>query len=335
MAGDERRQALLGAKLAALVRDRWGDEAGRGRAGSLPGAATLRLAGDAWVLADADGEPTRTLGAALLWSSRQGVDRLHLLLDDDRAAGDVARRAAGFAPWPEVWRVDGRQLVAAEPRALAPEPLLDPRLVPMADLIRAAGADAVVEHGVLTGEVLGLEVARAFVDDEGPRLEVGVGKHDRHAQRLLLGDVPTADALARAVALVRDHRRSDAPPHPLKRLAPERWLRARLVAEPELVGAAHLAPAPSPVVRDDLRQPAPAAAAGLDGDGRPVVVVCSVGIDLELVPAAVDVRLADGRDPRLLVVVPERDDQPVLRTMVDALAEPADVVTVPDDWRRP
>jgi hypothetical protein len=205
----------------------------------------------------------------------------------------------------------------------------------LADELLAAGAEPVVEHGVLRGEVLGLEVARVVVDGEGAYIEVGVGKHDRHAQRLVHGDEPTADALARAVATVAAHRRSDAPRHPLNRLAPERWLRARVVAEPALVGAAHLAPVPSPVDRDDLRQPAPAPAAGSDVEGRPLLIVCSTGVDVDLVPVAVDARLADGRDPRLVLVVPERDDHPLLRALAAALREPAEVMTVPDDWRLP
>ena len=121
--------------------------------------------------------------------------------------------------------------------------------------------------------------------------------------------------------------------HPYNRLSPERWLRARAVAEPALVGAAHLTPVPSPVDPDDLRKPAPAPAAGVDLEGRPLLAVFSTGVDVDLVPVAVDARIADGRDPRLVLVVPERDDHPYLRPLAEALREPAEVVTVPDDWR--
>ena len=263
------------------------------------------------------------------------VEQLHLLVDDAGAAGVLARRAAGFADPPTVWRVDGTALGPASPDPLSPEPPLDRDVEPFADVIRAAGADAVVEHGVLRGEVLGLEVARAVVDDYGPMLEVGVGKHDRQAQRMVHGDEPTADALARVVATVEGHRRAAAPHHPYNRLAPERWLRARVVAEPGLVGAAELVAVPSPVEVDDLRRPAPAAAAGTDLEGRPLLAVFSTGVDVDLVPAAVDALQADGRNPRLVIVVPERDDHPYLRPLAEALREPAEVVTVTDDWRAP
>ena len=284
-----------------------------------------------WVLAE--DEASRALGRALLWANRFALGEVNLLASEE--TGLLARRGAAFTAPPAVWRVDGTELRPAEPAALPPSLPLDPRAAALADELRTAGAEPVVEHGVLRGEVLGLEVARVVVDEEGAYLEVGVGKHDRHAQRLVHGYEPTSDALARAVATVAAHRRSDAPHHPLNRLAPERWLRARVVAEPGLVGAAHLAPVPSPVDRDDLRQPAPAPAAGTDLDGKPLLVVRSTGIDVDLVPAAVDTRLADGRHPRLVLVVPERDDHPLLRALAAALREPAEVVTVSDDWRRP
>jgi hypothetical protein len=287
--------------------------------------------GTGWVLADEESE--RALGKALLWAQRFPLENLHVIVDDN--AGALARRAAAFAEPPTVWRVDGTALNPAEPDPLPEAQDLDPRVAPLADAIRAAGAEPVVEHGVLRGEVLGLEVARAVVDDHGPMLEVGVGKHDRQAQGMVHGNEPTADVLARVIAMVEGHRRAGAPHHPYNRLASERWLRARAVADPGLVGAAELAAVPSPVEVDDLRKPAPAPAAGVDPEGRPILAVFSTGVDVDLVPAAVDARLADSRNPRLVIVVPERDDHPFLRPMAEALKEPAEVVTVPDDWRSP
>jgi hypothetical protein len=253
----------------------------------------------------------------------------------DEGAAVLARRAGAFGIPPTVWRVDGTTLTAAEPAPVAAEPPLDPRVASLSDVIRAAGAEPVVEHGVLRGEVLGLEVARAAVDEHGPVLEVGVGKHDRQAQGMVHGDEPTTDSLARVVAMVEGHRRAAAPLHPYNRLAPERWLRARALADPALVGAAELEPVPSPVAVDDLRKPAPAPAAGVDLQGRPVLAVFSTGVDVDLVPVAADARLADGRNPRLLIVVPERDDHAYLRPLAEALKEPAEVITVPDEWRSP
>ena len=72
----------------------------------------------------------------------------------------------------------------------------------------------VVEHGVVTGEVRGLEVCRVVdVDDGGGRvrLEVGVGPHDREAFAIIHGDVPTRAALAGVVAAVAAARRPTRP----------------------------------------------------------------------------------------------------------------------------
>jgi hypothetical protein len=206
--------------------------------------------------------------------------------------------------------------------------------VAWADVLRVHGAEPVVEHGILTGEVLGLEVARVVVDGAGAHLEVGVGSQDRRAQLLLRPDRPATEALAQAVAAVREWRAPGARPHPAATLAAERWLRAAVVARPDLVGAAHLAPVPPPLPRGDLRQPSPTSAAGVDGDDHPVLVVCSTGIDLDLVPTAADTRLADGRPGvRLILAVPPGDDYPITRRLAGALRHPGQVVTVPAEWR--
>ena len=113
-----------------------------------------------------------------------------------------------------------------------------------------AGAVPVVEHGVVSGEVRGLEVCRVVDDPQtgAVRLEVGVGAHDREAFAIVHGDVPTVEALAGVVDAVKAHR-SPGTPHPLNRLAPERLLRWRLEQEPSLVGLASVTPTQPPVPR--------------------------------------------------------------------------------------
>ncbi len=68
-----------------------------------------------------------------------------------------------------------------------------------------------------------------------------------------------------------------------------------------------------------------------------MVAVCSIGVDLDLAPTAADQRAAfaaaTGSDARLVLVVPAGDDYPVTHELAAALAEPADVVTAPRDWR--
>ena len=85
----------------------------------------------------------------------------------------------------------------------------------------------------------------------------------------------------------------------------------------------------APVVEaPDLRTPWPAPATGVDDRGEPLVVVCSVGVDLDLVPAAADARLQDGRDARLVLAVAARDAHAITVALAAALERPADVVAV-------
>ena len=103
-----------------------------------------------------------------------------------------------------------------------------------------------------------------------------------------------------------------------------------MLREPALVGVDHLERHEGPAARPGVKDPWPAVAVGPG-----VVVVTSVGIDLDLVPFAADARLAAG-DPsdRLVLVLPERDDHPVTRALAGLLRVPAEVIPVPGDWRR-
>ncbi len=327
----ERRAALVAAKLGALVADQWG--AADRRPSLFGGGAALLDGTTGWVLADAD--PVRVLGGALAWARQNDVDDLHVLVDDP-VAGVVARRALAFGRPPSVWRVNGRAVAPAEPAPFPDRGAPPSGTEDLQAMLEASGVEVVVEHGVMSGEVLGLEIARVVPDDEGgePRLEVGVGRHDREAFAMIHGRLPTPDALAAVVDAVLAQRHPDASPHPLNRLAAERWLRAQVVAQPAVVGAQALAPVDPPVARDNVKDAVPAAALGEDEAGRPVLVACSSGIDLDLVPVAADTRAWHSPDARLMLVVPQRDAHAVTRALAGALAAPAEVVPVADDWRQ-
>ena len=324
---EERRQALLAAKLGVLVREHVGITGVEPR--GFRGGAALHAGERAWFLADDD--RGAALGPALTFAAANGVTELHVLAET--GAGRLARRAALFDPAPRVWVLDGHELTPAEPAPLRRPPPVAAGLEDLADLIAGAGAEVVVEHGVVVGEVMGLEVARIVDGDDGPQLEVGVGRHDREAFEIIHGGVPTPEALLGVVRLVAEHRRPGAPPHPLNRLGSERWLRALVVSEPGTVGASFLAPVPTPEPRDNVKDPAPCLAAGERSGGEPVLAAFSVGIDLDLVPAAADARAADPRRPHLMVVVPERDAHPLTVKVLERLAQPAELVAVPGDWR--
>jgi hypothetical protein len=314
----------------------------------------------AWVLADA--APDRALGPALVWADRHQVDDLHVIADvdgrgggpaggggiggaggadrDAAAIGRLARQAGLFAPpQPTVWRVDGTALVAAD-AAPVPAPVEPPAPPELIDLLIDAGLEIVVEGGMVRGEVNGLEVARivdvqttAGVPIEAPQLEVGVGKADRELTATVHGDLPPVDQLGRVVEIVREHRQPGAPRHPLNQLVPDRWLRALLCRAPALVGLASLRPAEGTRPRANLSERDVAIAAGFDREGVAAVVACSVGIALDLVPTAADAREAIDPAARLLLAVPQRDDHPTIRRLAARLRSPAEVVTIPGDWR--
>ncbi len=313
----ERRGALLQSKLAALVRAHFGVETTVPT--SFPGGAARSAADTGWVLVETDA--ARALGKAMAWARQNGLHDLHLLVDDD--AGVLARRASLFDDPPTIWWLRGTELHATDPEPLLPvvPPIASIELL---DLLERSGLEVVQEHEHVAGELRGLEVARVIED----RLEVGVGAADRELTAMLHGDLAPSEALERVIAIVHEHRRPDARPHPLNQLVPERWLRWTLRNDPARVGATRLVPAPATRPRVGLRERDIACAVGDD-----VVVVCSVGVDLDLVPAAAEARLALAPAARLVLAVPERDDHPATRALAGRLRQPAEVIAISGDWR--
>lgn len=328
----ERRAGLLSAKLSALVSRRWPDEPSSPatEAGSFPGGATIRRGSVGWVLVD--DEPVRALGPALAWAGQHQVDEVHVLVEQH--AGILARRAEAFRVPPSVWQIDRTELAPATPVEVAEPIIPSSQARAAAELLSEHGLDVAVEHGEITGEILGLEVARVVVTDDGrAHVEVGVGRHDREAFAMMHAGLDPHDALRTVIATVSTHRRPGAEPHPLNRLAPSRWLRSTLVAEPARVGASELFPVEGMLPRASVKESRPEGAVGVDVAGEPIVVVTSTGIDLDLIPTAADLRTAYAPTARLILVVPERDAHPVTRALAASLARPADLVGVAGDWR--
>jgi hypothetical protein len=344
--GPERRAALLGTQLRAVASAQdAGAEAGE--VSSFAAGAGLRTPTATWVLLSPSAGEERAdrtggtgFGAVLAWATQgRSFDsqRIRVVVAGEASgrAGAIAHQASHFLPAPDVWTIRGRDLVAAAPEPPAPPPEPAPAALALLDQLRAAGLDAIVEHGVVRGEIAGLEVAVVVVDDTGAaRIEVGVGRNDREAFGLLHGDLPPAEAMAKVADTVRRHRRADAISHPLNRMAPERWLRSRLLADPDRLVGWNLAPVPGPVRRAGVADAGPAFAYGHDENGEPVVLACSVGIDVELVPTAADARAAIDASTRLVLAVPERDAHPVTARLAAALSAPAELLAVPGDWRR-
>jgi len=318
----QRRRQLLAMKLAALIRDRQGDDIGIDPSEFARGAAA-RTGHVGWVLADE--QPARQLGAALAWALRSpGVERLHVFADE--GSGVLARRAEPFSFPIEVWHVQGRDALPAVAEPLFEPAPARPEHLDLADLIAAGGAVPLVEHGVVFGEVRGLEVCRVVdrAETGDVALEVGVGAHDREAFAIIHGDVPTLDALADVVRQVTAVRTPDVPHHPLNRLAQERLLRWRLEQDPDLIGAADVMPAQPPVPRPNVKDAVPCTASATR-HGEQISVVCSVGVDLDLIPYTADVAAA-GRP--VVVVMPRRDLVPVTRDLAELLSPGVELLPI-------
>ncbi len=284
-----------------------------------------------WVLID-DGDVSR-FGSALAWWSRRGPATLDVVVDGSPSApGIVARRAACFAHPATVWAVAGTTIMPVEPAPPVPDSADDPP-ESIVDLLDAHGLEVIWEHGVLRGEVLGLEVARTV----GTVLEVGVGRYDRSARIEMRPGEALPSALEEAAAAVRELRRPGAPRHPANTLARSRWLRSLLLRTPSAFGFSGLVPVAPPLPWFDLSEAGAAPCVGVSAEtGSDVVVVCSVGVDLDLVPTAADCRLlyADPSEVDLWLVMPEGDDLPVTRNLAGQLTPPARILTVPREWER-
>ena len=317
----ELKARLYGIKLLALVREHFGEIEPTDQIGLSVGAAMT--ANDAsWVLIEE--KPERGLGVALAWASRHGVRNLHVLASTQTAT--LARRAGAFDISITVWQVDGASMTQVSAEPAAPENSVTPGHESFIETITTSGADVIIEHGVVTGEVRGLEVCRVVTDAYtlAHRLEVGVGAHDREAFGMMHGDTPTAQSLQRIVDVVRRHRTPGADPHPLNRLGAERALRTLVIEQPELVGAKSLQAVASAAPRPNLKDPIPCVARGESTTGEPLIVVFSTGIDVDVIPFAVDARLYHGTpDTELVIVVPQRDVSPVTTRLVAMMKNPA------------
>lgn len=323
----ERRSRLLSLKLRALVRGHLGLDADPPFVAHPYGAGAALVTDDAvWILAE--GDDTRALGPALAWVlSRAPGLPLNLVTESDGAV--AARRAELFDLDIRVWRAVERDLVAAEPAPYPPLRFVDDRHVGLMHLIEEAGAEVILEHGVVSGEVRGLEMCRV-VDDPitgDARLEVGMGAHDREAFAMVHGHLPTLDALCQVIDAVLPHREDGAVPHPFNRFSAERLLRWHAMQHPESVGCDALIPTEPPVPRANLKDVVPCVARGIDEDERSVAVTFAVGVDLDAVPFALDAAEKMQAD-RAVLAMRERDITASVRSLAQLAHRRLEIVTV-------
>lgn len=251
----------------------------------------------------------RALGAAMLWTVRSGADGIGVVATD--RAGVLARQTEHFSLPIEVFTVAGGAVTPAQPVAHSRVEPSGGHLV-LAERIRRATADVVIEHGVVAGEVLGLEVCRVVDEDAGPRLRVGVGAHDRETFQMVHGDDADVTQLARVVAEVTELRRDPERRHPLARLAAERAMRHRALVDPRRVGMSELDAVEPPLRRDNVKDAVPCCALGTGIDGRRAVVVFAGGLEPLLLPFAADAVDRIDRTAELRVATTEKSMIPTV-----------------------
>ncbi len=277
--------------------------------------------------------PRRGLGPALLWMNKHHLESVNVIVESD--ASEIARRAQLFALDIRVWSATGNDLVAATPAPIEPRVDVPCHHLKYLSIIEQAGATVVCEHGVLGGEVLGLEVCRVIDDPQselGARLEIGVGVHDRELFQMVNGISSTVESLTKVVLSVSRFRQADSKAHPLNRLAAERYFREVLIADPQLVGAHHLARAEPPFARANLKESVPCVALD-DSENSALVVVCSAIVDPDLVPFAADARLALVPGADLVLAVAPSNVFPSMKLLANSLHHPARFVEV-NEFRR-
>ena len=314
----ERRSRLLALKLRALIREHLGlsgDPDGRVEV-FAPGAAFIT--NDAvWLLID--GNAARALGGVLAWGTKFELP-IHLVVDND--SGLLARRAALFDVDITVWHADERVLLPALAEPHLPTTQAKPEHLAFTELIQSSGADALVEHGIVVGEVRGLEMCRV-VDDVVSgvaRLEVGMGVNDREAFAMVHGELPTEQALRNVIDAVATHREPGANVHPFNQFGSERMHRWRALQDPTSIGFSRLDPVDPPVKRTNLKDAVPCAAIGSTDSGNLSAAVFVHGVDLDVVPFAVDTASRLGIDE--VTVVARRQD---ITPSIERLANMASV----------
>jgi hypothetical protein len=283
-------------------------------------------ANHAWVVVLEQCE--RSLGPVLLWAQKFDALSLDIFVASD--AGLVARRAQLFDLNIRVWLMADKNVTRAEADAVLAASRVAESHEQFAALIAQSGAEVVREHGVLSGEVMGLEVCRVVVgeNDNEPRLEIGVGAHDRETFQMLHGKVATLESLVKVVDIVRGHRQSGSEHHPLNRLAAERLLRHRIVVEPQLVGASTLQVVEPPVIRLNVKDAVPCCAVGVSEQGRQIVVVCTASVDVDVVAFAADARARIAPDAQLVIATHTNNVTPSLAKLAKSLRIPARFVEV-------
>ena len=322
------REGLERARAIALAREQFELDASTDgvEVDAAPFGVTVHSSDRAVVVVSSD--DLAVLGGVLVWTDRLGFDSVALVTEHN--AGVHARRASMLAPEITVHHLSG---TTATPAVV--DPIVEPRpgledLAALVAVIERSGAQAIEEDGIMRAEVAGLEVGRIVEAPTGPLLEVGVGRFDREAGALLHAGLPVESNLVSTIELVRAHRRAGAPSHAINRIGRERWLRDIVRTNPaewDLSDIVLVEPIPP---RTSLLEAGPAALLA-DRGGVRTLVMCSVGVELGLIPQAAD--LVSRHEPEAVsILIPTRDQLPFLARLAGRLPVPTTLASIDVPW---
>ena len=250
--------------------------------------------------------------------------------EDIETAGIAARLAIGLKGEIRIMYFHEGELAQVSPASFPDAPITPVLSEDFEAMCRKAGVSIVCEDGIWRGEILGLEVIRVNEGD----IQVGVGRFDREAGELLNNGKSRVEQLVAAANQVRTQRTAAAGAHPLATLSRERWLRHKLLSEPEIIGLSEMTPIDPVHQSKNLKDFFPAAAIGTDEDHKQVLCVCSVGIDIGLIPLTAELAYLH-KPERIVIVLPPQDILPLIIEASHLLNTPSTLIGVDGEWACP
>ncbi len=324
----ERRAELLKGKLIGLVRSVGYDVTEAQPENSNYGSVLLTK-DCCWLLAE-DEEPQLVLGKGIFLLIRNPGLELRVIFEDKEAAGIAARQATGLNAEIKIMYFYDGELIQVAPFAFPDLAVPTPPLKDFEVMCQNAGVSTICENGIWKGEILGLEVVRINEGD----IQVGVGRFDREAGELLNNGKSQIEQLMAAADQVRSQRTAEAGAHPLATLSREKWLRHELISDPEIIGLLELEPIDPVHAQKNLKGFFPAAAIGKSKEKEKVLCVCSVGVDIGLIPLVAE--LASLHKPeQIFIVLPPQDLLPLIEEASHLLDAPSTLIGVEGAWACP
>lgn len=277
-------------------------------------------AGKPRLLALIEADALSVFSAVLLLAKRNTVEGIDLFIGSENAQA----RAELYARWfnyfnfeATLWQaqqapasqVAASELSESEPAEISPE---------LAELAEAHDLAVVVDHGDITFEYLGLEIARVTTEGGQQRLEVGVGTYDQAAFAVMNPDLVDEEALKNVLAQVKKARHSEAESTPLKRMSLHRWKLHELIAEPEILGLKSLKQVESFEPKGGIKDESVALAVGepaeISAASGPVTLGVISSIDLAAIPTLCDIANRHGSERAILAGF-KKDLHPTLKEL--------------------